>query len=114
MAEITTLIQASEIICPICREVLTEPQLTECCGHICGNCVNIKWQLRSNTPQNDNCPYRTSTVCRYILDRHFQRELNALEVHCTQTVAGCVWKGEMGNLAEHLKDCPIVYIKTLR
>ena len=89
-----------KFVCPVCYEVLTEPQLTECCGHhICSSCMK-QWQEIS---KNTNCPYCTTTSCRYILDRQFQRELNALEVHCTRTEAGCTWKGELGNLTEHQK-----------
>ena len=96
-----------KFICPVCYEILTEPQLTECCGHhICGSCMK-QWQ---NTSKGANCPYCTTTSCRYILDRHFQRELNALEVHCARSKAGCTWKGELGNLTEHQKDCPFVYV----
>ena len=60
---------------------------------------------------SNKCPYCISTVCRHILDRQLQRELDALEVRCFGYEFGCVWVGKLRSLSDHHRQCSFMFIK---
>ena len=60
---------------------------------------------------SNKCPYCISTVCRHILDRQLQRELDALEVRCFGYEFGCGWVGKLRSLSDHHRQCSFMFIK---
>ena len=87
--------------CPVCKELLTEPFLTDCGHHImCGTCCE---RILLKTGKAD-CPLcREPNMLRSArLNKHFQREVNSLQVHCQHYDKGCEWVGEVRHLQNHL------------
>ena len=89
----------SEYLCPICTELLTQPFLTDCGHHTCQVC-----REKLLTTRNDECPTcREPNMLSYArLNKHFQRQVNSIEVHCHHHEKGCEWVGEVRNLLDHL------------
>ena len=92
--------------CMICKEILSEPHLTECCGqHYCKSCFE-KWLQR-----NPTCPYCRKENPTHMLNKVCEREIKELEVYCTNHQGGCRWKGELGDLGTHQSGCGYTKVK---
>ena len=85
--------------CPVCTELLTEPFLSDCGHHVCRECRG-----RIMASGKTECP-----TCRgpnllsdARLNKHLQREIYDLKVHCKHHEAGCQWVGELRDLTDHL------------
>ena len=85
--------------CPVCTELLTEPFLSDCGHHVCREC-----RRRIMASGKTECP-----TCRgpnllsdARLNKHLQREIYDLKVHCKHHEAGCEWVGELRDLTDHL------------
>ena len=100
-----------ELVCPICHELLGEPQQTTQCGHIfCKECLIA---LVHTGESQDSVPVRISTLhkqpvtcptCRTACDGWFEdknadRRVKNVEVFCTNS--SCKWKGSLCHLADH-------------
>lgn len=86
-----------EFMCSICHKVLREPHLTECCGqHFCRSCL-YHWSRRNVT-----CPQCRKHSYKHMLDKNVERKVNSLHVLCVHSMDGCPWRGELGDLKEHL------------
>ena len=90
--------------CPICHEVLKEPQLTDCCGgNFCCGCIS---QILRN---GGHCPLCRKAGFQVFIDRKLERKILALRVYCRVKDHGCGWKGVLRELDTHLDtDCQYV------
>ena len=94
--------------CEICRLVLREPQLTECCGkNACQPCI------AKEAEDNKPCPIpgcRESCVkINFNRDLHFDILQNT--VYCSSKETGCEWMDKLENLNKHLEICPHVEVE---
>ena len=87
--------------CPICLLVLREPFQVTCCGKsFCRLCIQ---QINTGgTP----CP--TCNEARFDLfqNKGLQQPLYGFRVFCSNKESGCDWKGELGQLDQHLNLNP--------
>ena len=42
-----------------------------------------------------------------MLNKHYQRQVNALHVFCRHEDRGCGWCGELSDLERHIQSCPM-------
>ena len=91
--------------CPICHLILREPYLVSCCGtSFCHNCL-----LRLQA-DNSPCPTCREDNFEVFPNKGLNRSLKQLQVYCTHRKDGCQWRGELGELDQHLnerKECPL-------
>ncbi|XP_011408179.1 PREDICTED: TNF receptor-associated factor 5-like, partial [Amphimedon queenslandica] len=88
-----------EIECPVCLNILTDPQQVSCCGHnFCKSCIE---RVKSS---NGSCPMCNVGHSKYqsFADKNLSRIVNGLQVYCTNKVKGCQWKGDLKYLPTHL------------
>ena len=92
-----------DVICPLCLDIVEEPHQFTCCGHhICKKCGD-KIKQQATTPY---CPMCRHNECTMLPDKYFERNtLNTLPIWCTE---GCGQKVELGQLKNHLPQCPCV------
>ena len=72
-----------------------------CCGHhFCESCLE-RWAKKQ---REKSCPFCRSTgeEFQHFLDKKTKREINALQVRCSNSGKGCWWVGELGVLKDHL------------
>ena len=87
---------AEKYACPICTKVLRDARLTECCGqHYCDSCLREWLQLGRTCPNCRTAGYQS------ILNRQMIREINELQIHCTNRKKKCTWVGPLGDLQDH-------------
>ena len=91
----------ARFICIICANVLKTPHLTECCGqHYCRTCLT-QW-LRSDPWSS--CPQCRADCVTHMVNKSLERDIEELQVRCTNQGKGCRWVGEKGTLSGHLKS----------
>ena len=88
--------------CPVCTELLTEPFLSDCGHHVCRAC-----HKRIMATRMTKCPtcQEPNVLKKARLNKHLQREIYDLKVHCqnkTGNKRGCQWIGELRELEDHL------------
>ena len=89
-------------ICTICSNLLQRPHLTECCGqHYCKTCLT-QWLGKSS--HRGSCPQCRADRVTHIVNKSLEREIEELQVRCTNRGKGCTWVGEKGALSGHLKS----------
>ena len=83
--------------CPICLLILRKPYQVTCCGKsFCKECIErIKTGKRA-------CPCCNRETFNDFLNLGLQQPLYAFQVHCSNKEDGCEWKGELGQLDNHL------------
>ena len=88
-----------DYFCPVCTEALTEPYLTDCGHHFCYTC-----RRRLTARGKPDCPEcrEQNALTDARLNKHLQRQVNSLKVHCQHHEVGCQWVGELRYLQEHL------------
>ena len=95
---------SSQLICPICTQVLENPvQTAE--DHLFCEDELLEWMSRSNEPTcpvtgNKLDPDSIKKPSRIILNM-----LRELERYCPHKSEGCKWTGESEHLANHVKGC---------
>ena len=110
--------------CPICLSLLLPdaPMLVTCCGsHFCQSCVDKLPVCRDESDEEDEdeeeggdrivCPFCKDKKFKSVPDKNHQRALRNLNILCINNKFGCMWRGELGNLAKHLSkegDCKYV------
>ena len=99
----------NDLYCPMCKEILKEPMLTECCGsHFCRTCIHPILKAKQPCP-NPECN-KTDYNC--IIDRPKWKRVLELDVLCPLKGRGCNWKGEVGTREKHLDpdegDCDYI------
>lgn len=87
-----------DVVCPICLDILVEPNLLTCCGqHLCKEC---------GTRISKVCPLCRDKKYQVVPDKYFERNtLNRLQVYCEEKSEGCPMKGDLYKLLPHMKDC---------
>ena len=93
----------SDLVCPICRLVARDPYQVSCCGKIyCNTCFTeleerSKWQFRcANCREDDPQTFP---------DRKTKGQINGLRVACTKRDHGCVWRGALREMSQHMTVC---------
>ena len=84
--------------CPICCLILRDPHQSTCCGtSFCRSCFEC-------VPEHDPCPVCRELNFEVFTKKGLKRALNQLQVSCTHVKDGCEWKGELGDLDQHLSE----------
>ncbi len=87
-------------LCGICKSVLKEPHVTECCGqHFCKNC------LEKSKSKSESCPICRRNKFNHIKYLPFVREIDELKVYCARSSSGCTAKLEYADRNNHDKVC---------
>ena len=90
-----------EVNCPICLLVLCEPHQVTCCGKsFCKDCIK-KIKARSQP-----CPTCKEDEFESFPNKGLQQPLYGFAVFCSNKERGCVWKGELGQLDQHINSTP--------
>jgi hypothetical protein len=91
-----------ELFCPITTNLLLQPHLTSCCGnHLSQEAASrIKKAAKA-------CPMCNATHWDTMLNKHFRRQINSLNMFCTYKARGCRWQGELLQLEHHVRSCPL-------
>ena len=83
--------------CPLCLDVLKEPQLSTCCGrHFCNECIQKVFRIKKP------CPLCNSEDFTVVLDKNVKRKILDLKVNCSNKQHGCDWVGEMRAFEKHI------------
>ena len=95
--------------CPICHLILCEPYQVTCCGtSFCQTCIQ---RLQDD---NTSCPTCREDKFEMFPNKGLKRSLKQLQVYCTHRNGGCQWRGEFGELDQHLnisKQCPLTVVE---
>ena len=83
--------------CPICLLILREPFQVTCCGKsYCKECIELVKTVKRA------CPCCKEENYNDFPNKGLQQPLYTFQVHCSNKVDGCEWKGELGQLDNHL------------
>ena len=83
--------------CPVCLQILREPYQVTCCGKsFCRECIK-RAKLKSRP-----CPCCKQDDFNHFPNKGLQQPLYGFQVHCVNKDEGCEWKGELGELDNHL------------
>ena len=100
-----------ELVCPICQDLLNEPQQTTHCGHIfCRKCLvalvqgnqcQTVSQMITGTlhKQPVTCPTCRTSCEGWFEDKNVNRRVRNVEVFCSNP--SCEWKGSLCHLDDH-------------
>ena len=85
--------------CYLCKKILKEPMLTECCGnHLCRACAEPSIASKKLL----QCPSCEQYSVMCILDKAKWRHVLELKISCPLQERGCEWTGEIQRSDEHL------------
>ena len=91
--------------CPICHLILCEPHQVTCCGtNFCHTCIQ---RLQAG---NSPCPTCREDNIEVFPNKGLNRSLKQLQVYCSRRKDGCQWRGELGELDQHMNirnECPL-------
>lgn len=94
---------SSQLICPICTQVLQNPVQTETEHLFCEDEL-LEWMTRSNLCPITKTMLNPSTIKKP--SRIIMNMLAELEIYCNYKDKGCTWIGKEEHLDSHLeKDC---------
>ena len=89
--------------CPLCLLVLRQPRQVTCCGKsFCRVCLD---KFKSTAARQSDvvfCPCCNNTKIVDYPNIGLQQSLHGLRVHCVNKDKGCEWRGELGELDNHL------------
>ena len=88
-----------DFFCRMCRELMTGPSTTNCCGHyFCYECISRIKDVGRACPK---CRRGSFTVQQ---DYQLKNKIESLKVYCPMSPRrdGCKWVGPMGGLEAHL------------
>ena len=87
--------------CPVCEQILREPYQTSCCGKsFCRVCIE---RIKTD---NKPCPTCKEENFDTFHCKKLQNTLHGFQVYCSHKQEGCEWKGELGQLDNHLNLSP--------
>lgn len=88
-------------MCNICTNVLRDPRLTECCGqHYCESCLT-RWL---NKKKSKTCPHCREVDFVHIRNKNLKRQIVNLDSYCANKHEGCMWRGKLEDLQNHLES----------
>ena len=90
-----------KLTCIICTKVVRDPHLTACCGlNVCASCLT-QWFVKT---KKESCPHcrAEGRDFQHIPDKKAKREVNDLQVRCSNKIKGCAWVGKLVDLNKHL------------
>ena len=95
--------------CGVCRSVLRDPHITECCGkNACHSCIT------EVAEKGGPCPI-PGCGCKKVkinFNRGLRSDILESGVYCQSKEAGCEWVGKLDELTKHLKEeCPFVKVE---
>lgn len=91
----------SDLYCPLCLDVLTEPYLTSC-GHLfCLVCISPLMAGGNECA----CPVCRETGFSTMRNLPVERQIRSLKVYCSFRKEGCSWTGQRGSLDDHELAC---------
>ena len=114
--------------CELCKQLLLEPHVTECCGkHFCQQCVEKSTKIvkpRTTTAssrawagwgspravtsvqQEQNCcPGCQVTSFKHMRYLPLKRKINNLQVYCPHWANGCGKQFTLGDIEGHVTEC---------
>ena len=96
---------SDDLVCPVCRTLLQEPQQTDCGHDFCRDCVRHLMKDGKLT-----CPVcRAESLSNQIFDdKRLKREIMGLRINCDQNGRGCTWSGELRQREKHSGECGYV------
>ena len=86
------------IRCGVCRNVLRDPQLTECCGrNVCKTCIE----------KDGSCPLAEcgKPHVQVSFNRKCRNDIDERKVYCCSRKNGCQWVDKLEKLENHLTEC---------
>ena len=87
--------------CPVCLQVLRDPQQTTCCGNsFCKVCIDRV--VKDGIP----CPTCNAVAFSIFPNKGLRRTLGGFRVYCSNKDEGCEWVGELGDIERHLNSKP--------
>ena len=90
--------EAVQSECSVCRLILRDPYQVSCCGYsFCRDCIETK--------KSEPCPLCKKPFTTFH-NKGLQRALYGFQVYCSHKKEGCEWKGELGQLDNHLNLSP--------
>ena len=88
--------------CTICHMIPRKPAKVPCCGYVfCQSCII------SHSQESNRCPLcreKLNTEHIQIVDKHCERRIMNLVVHCVNQSLGCDWTGELKDVGSHIKN----------
>ena len=88
---------SEEFFCPMCKQILREPMLTDCCGsHFCKGCIEPIKDTQKPCPECNQPDFLS------IINKNMMKRVSELDVLCPLKGRGCHWKGEVGSRELHL------------
>eukprot|EP00826_Nyctotherus_ovalis_P016531 TRINITY_DN14789_c0_g1_i2.p1 TRINITY_DN14789_c0_g1~~TRINITY_DN14789_c0_g1_i2.p1 ORF type:complete len:214 (+),score=43.76 TRINITY_DN14789_c0_g1_i2:86-727(+) len=103
---------SKHLYCTCCKHLFNDPMRVDCgcvlitASHtFCAECIQ-SW-LAHLPPTRPQCPLcskkiRKATIGR---DQIAYNVIGEIEVYCSNTELGCLWKGHVAELEQHLKEC---------
>ena len=100
-AEIFVESPPDSMLCPICYQVLREPQMVHCCSEkFCEPCIQ-RVRLAGRP-----CPMCRTDGFQVMAERKLRGRIMDLAVFCRNRDSGCHWQGELRALNQHTtSDC---------
>eukprot|EP01060_Flectonema_neradi_P027824 TRINITY_DN37448_c0_g1_i1.p1 TRINITY_DN37448_c0_g1~~TRINITY_DN37448_c0_g1_i1.p1 ORF type:complete len:376 (+),score=37.17 TRINITY_DN37448_c0_g1_i1:60-1187(+) len=87
-----------DLVCGICKDAASDPQVTEQCGHLfCQGCIE------TSLKHSSCCPLCRMEDVRMRVDHRAKRQVDALGVKCAHP--GCNWTGVHSDLSVHRNNC---------
>ena len=87
--------------CPVCQQILCEPYQAPCCGQ--SFCRVCKQKIKTD---NKPCPTCKEVNFATFHNKGLEISLYKFQVYCSHKQEGCEWKGELGQLDNHLNLSP--------
>ncbi len=102
-------------LCGICKSVLNEPHVTECCGqHFCKNCLEKSKSENAygsfNRRMAKICPHCRQDNFNHIRYLPFKREIDSLKVYCSRKSSGCNVQPDYADKNTHEETCKYVNV----
>ena len=90
-------------ICEVCKLVLRQPHITQCCGkNACKSCI----AKEANDHEPCPIPGCENQCVEITFNRDLHYDILKSKVYCTLKGSGCQWMGTLENLEKHLLECP--------
>lgn len=91
---------APKYTCLICMNIQREPTIVSCCGqHFCNSCINMFFSI-----SGVKCPHCLARDICYFVDKQQVREIQELQVYCSNRHRGCKWHGKFELLQKHVNS----------